>query len=54
MNYYSDLLVNKDLVKEVRLFDLSDTLIGRFQKVFAGYYRGLVKLIRNESVWLSA
>lgn len=51
MNYYSDLLVNKDLVKEVRLFDLSDTLIGRFQKVFAGYYKGLVKLIRNESVW---
>ncbi len=51
MNYFSDLLVNKDLVKEIRLFDLSDSLIERFQKVFLGYYKGLVKLIRDESVW---
>lgn len=51
MNYFSDLLVNKDLVKEVRLFDLSDSLIARFQKVFTGYYKGLVKLIRDESIW---
>ena len=51
MSYYSDLLVNKDLVKEVRMFDLSDTLIGRFQRVFEIYYKGLIKLIRDENIW---
>lgn len=51
MSYYSDLMVNKDLVKEVRMFDLGDTLIARFQKVFADYYKGLVKLILDENIW---
>ncbi len=51
MNYYSDLLVNKDLVKEVRMFDLGDTLIEKYQSVFSGYYKGLVRLIRDESIW---
>lgn len=51
MNYYSDLIVNKDLVKEVRMFDLGDTLIGLYNKVFNGYYKGLVNLIRDESIW---
>lgn len=51
MSYYSDLLVNKDIVKEVRLFDLSDTLISSFEKVFVSYYKGLVRLIKSESIW---
>ena len=54
MNYYSELLVNKDLVKEVKMFDIGDTLIGKYQSVFAGYYKGLVKLIRDESIWHTA
>lgn len=54
MSYYSDLMVNKDLVKEVRMFDLGDTLISRFQKVFVEYYRGLVKLILSENLWHAA
>ena len=29
MNYYSDIITNKDMVKEIRLFDLSDTFIAR-------------------------
>lgn len=51
MNYYSNQLVDKDKAKEVRLFDLSETFIGRFDDVFRNYYRGLRKLILEES-WL--
>ncbi len=51
MNYYSDMLVNKDMVKEIRLFNLSDLLIGKFNDVFRGYFKGLKKLITQESVW---
>lgn len=48
MNYYSDLLVNKDMVKEVRLFDLSDLFIGKYNDVFTGYFKGIKKLICQE------
>lgn len=51
MNYYSDLLVNRDMVKEVRLFDLSDLLIGKYNDVFAGYFKGIKKLIWQEGAW---
>ncbi|MBQ3076806.1 MAG: ABC transporter ATP-binding protein [Clostridia bacterium] len=51
MDYYSSLLVSKDLIKEVRMFDLADTFIGRFAEVFQIYYRGLRRLILHESGW---
>lgn len=51
MNYYSDLLVNKDMVKEVRLFGLSDNFIGKYLNVFKNYFKGIKKLIRNEGLW---
>ena len=51
MNYYSNLLVNKDMIKEVRMYDLADTFIGRFKEVFTRYYRGLCRLIFSESAW---
>lgn len=51
MNYYSDLLVNKDLAKEVRLFGLSDTFIGRYKEVFRRYFGGIKKLIWHEGAW---
>ncbi len=51
MSYYSDLLVDKDLVKEVRMFDLGDTFIGRYMKVFEQYYKGLRRLIVSENAW---
>lgn len=51
MDYYSGLLVNKDLIKEVRMYDLADTFIDRFSKVFATYYKGLSHLIFSESAW---
>ena len=51
MDYYSGLLTNKDMVKEIRLFDLADVFIGRYAEVFRNYFRGLRKLILSESAW---
>lgn len=51
MNYYSDTLVNKDMVKEMRIFNLSDTFIANYNKVFKNYFGGIKKLIRNEGAW---
>ena len=54
MSYFSGLLVNKDKAKELRLFDLSDTFIERYDRVFTHYYAGLRKLILQESVIMVA
>ena len=51
MNYYSNLLVDKDRIKEVRMYDLADTFIGRYLEVFAKYYKGLRHLILSENAW---
>ncbi len=51
MNYYSNLLVNKDIVKEIRLLDLADTFVGRYKAVFKHYFAGLRKLIVTEHAW---
>ena len=51
MTYYSDMLVNKDMVKEIRLFGLSDTFIFNYNKVFARYFSGIKRLITREGVW---
>lgn len=51
MNYYSDLTVNKDMAKEIRLYNLSDEFIKRYDDVFDVYYGGMRKLIVKESVW---
>ena len=51
MDYYSHLMVNKDLVKEVRLYDLSDTFIARYDDAFERYYRGMRRLIIGEGAW---
>ena len=51
MSYYSDTLVNKDMVKELRLFDLSDLFIGRYKEVFERYFKGLRSLVYQEHAW---
>ena len=51
MNYYSSLMVNKDMVKEIRMFGLSDEITGRYEKVFEGYYKGLRGLILKENLF---
>ena len=50
MNYYSDIMVNKDMVKEIRMFDLGDKFTDRFDEVFSGYYAGLRRLILKENI----
>lgn len=49
MNYYSDRMVDKDMVKEIRLFNLSDLFIGKYNDVFIGYFKGIKKLILQEN-----
>ena len=51
MNYFSGVLVDKDLVKEIRLYDLADNFIGKFFQAFRIYYKGIRKLIIRESAW---
>ena len=51
LNYYSNLMVDKDMVKEIRTFDLSDVLIVRYKKIFAHYFAGMKRLFRNEGLW---
>ena len=51
MDYYSNLLVDKDLVKEVKLFDLSDTFIGKYIEIFKTYFNGIKTLIVKEGIW---
>ena len=51
MNYYSDLMVNKDMAKEIRMFGLSDLFIERYDQVYDVYYTGIRKLILAENAW---
>jgi len=50
MNYYSSVLVNKDLVKEIKIFSLSKYFISKYKEVFAKYFKGLKRLIVKENV----
>jgi ABC-type multidrug transport system fused ATPase/permease subunit len=51
MSYYSDIMTNKDMVKEVRMFGLSDLFIKRYSEVYTKYFGGLKKLVVSEGVW---
>ena len=51
MNYYSDIMVNKDIAKEVRIFGLADSFIGKFNQVYQVYYAGIKKLVLTENAW---
>ena len=54
MTYYSGVSVNKDVVKEVKMFDLGDVFIDEYKNVFERYYSGLKGLIVTENVWHTA
>ncbi len=51
MNYYSDVVTDKDLAKEMRLMNLSDTFIDKYEDTFRDYYRGMRRLVIKEMVW---
>ena len=50
MSYYSALMVNKDMAKEVKILGLGDTFTEKYKSVFAKYYAGLKRLILKEGV----
>ena len=50
MTYYSGMMVNKDMAKEIKLLGLGDSFIAKYKSVFAKYYAGLKKLILKEGV----
>ena len=49
MNYYSGLMVNKDMAKEIKLLGLADTFLDKYDNVFKRYYRGLKSIILKEN-----
>ena len=51
MDYYASTLIDKDLVKEVRMFDLADTFTDKYKAAFDEYYRGLRKLRIEECLY---
>ena len=50
MMYYSGLMVNKDMAKEIKLLGLGNTFIGKYKSVFERYYKGIRSLIVREGV----
>lgn len=51
MEYFSSLVVNKDMVKEVRIMDLADTFIGKYRAAFHKYFSGMRRLVIREGLW---
>ncbi len=54
LTYYSSLMTNKDLAKEVKIFNLGNTFIDRYREVFRKYFAGLKKLFVAEGAWQAA
>ena len=50
MAYYSGLMVNKDMAKEIKIMGLGDTFIAKYRAVFSRYYKGLRSLIVREGI----
>lgn len=51
LNYYKDLITNKDMAKEIRLFGLSDNFIERYNATFKNYYKGMRHIFITEHLW---
>ncbi len=51
LNYYSGLMTNKDMVKEIRMFGLADTFTERYNNVFKNYFKGLRSIYLKEGGW---
>ena len=51
MDYYASTVIDKDLVKEIRMFDLGDTFTNKYKQTFDEYYKGLRKLRVEETLW---
>lgn len=50
MSYYSSSIVNKDMVKEMRLLGIADDFEKRYDEVFKDYFKGLKRIMIEEGV----
>lgn len=50
MNYYSSSVVNKDMVKEMRLLGIADDFEKRYDAVFKDYFKGLKRIMIEEGL----
>ncbi len=51
LSYFSNIVTDKDLVKEIRIFGLSDLFTKRYKEVFKRYFKGLKSLFIKEGSW---
>lgn len=51
MDYYASTVIDKDLVKEIRMFNLNSTFTGKYKEAFDEYYKGLRKLRLEECLY---
>lgn len=51
LNYYSGVMIDKNIAKEVKIFNLSDFFISKYKDVFKDYFKGLKKLFIGEGSW---
>ncbi|MGN1094872.1 MAG: ABC transporter ATP-binding protein [Eubacteriales bacterium] len=51
LSYFSGLLTNKDMAKEIRIFDLNDSFRERYNNIFSRYFKGLKSLYIKEGSW---
>ncbi len=51
MSYFADIVTNKDVVKEIRMFGLADTFAERYREVFKRYFAGIRALFLKEGAW---
>lgn len=52
MDYYSRIIVDKDMIKEVKLFNMADFLIERFNTAFNTYYKNIRTLTLKQGKWM--
>ena len=51
MDYYASTVIDKDLVKEIRMFNLGDTFTEKYKNAFDEYYSGLRRLRIEETLY---
>lgn len=51
LTYFSNVLTDKDLIKEIRIFGLSEHFTKRYKEVFLRYFKGLKSLFMKEGAW---
>ena len=51
MEYYASTVTDKDLIKEIRMFNLADTFTDKYMAAFKEYYEGLRKLRVEECLY---